>query len=1717
MNLKKYSVLILAFLSLTTIAQTSYDSLSLPQKIAIKEGTYPFPGSNLKAAGGTPTPQTTGPEQQCNSAIPVCQNIYTTSTSYSGNGTSQEIPNNSCLGSNELNSVWYTFTSSTAGNIAFNITPNVLGQDYDFALYNITGTNCSAISSGALTPIRCNFSATGGVTGLSPSGTNASEPASGINQSTVLPTTPGQTYVLIISNYSSSANGYQLNFTPGTASIFDVTPPTLTSVSAPCGSNILTLNTSEQVTCASIASNGSDFSVSGTGGPYTVTGASGVNCGSSAAQITFTVSPALTGAGPWTLNVHNGSDGNTLIDNCGNALATANIVFNISPATATITGPSTVCKGSTFALSVNSANSYTWSGAAVPGGQQNNQTISITANTAGTLNFTCVVNFGSCGTATVTKAVTVTDAPIANFSALPSLTVCAGTAVTFTNTSTYPCSTGGLGLNQCTCGSFLCQATSNQGTFATYLWTFGDGGTAFYIAGSPASNFSPSHTYTTAGTYVVSLTASGLINTCSNSKNLTITVLPAAPTITISPSVTICPSQSTTLTAQGGSSYTWTPGATLNTTSGGTVVATPASTQIYTVTTPGCSGVSSTTTQVTVNGTPPAIGAIAGATVVCPNQTGVTYSVTNVASTNYTWSVPAGATITSAPTNSNAITVSFGATAGNVSVTAVGSCGTATASIAVTTNTTAPAIGSISGLTTVCPNQTGVTYSVTNAATNYTWTVPAGASITSAPTNSNAITVSFGAIAGSITVVGTTACGSATSIVVVNTSATPSLVMPANATVCPNSTITLGVSGGSTYTWSPAGSLSSANGNTVTSTPTVTTIYTVTSLACGSPVTGTVEIVVSGAAPNLGVMQGLFILCPDQKTGQTYSVINVPGATYNWTTPLGSTITSTPTNSNSITINFGASTGSIIATATTACGSATSIATVVFPNSPTITVSPNTAICPTNSVTLSAGGAVSFTWNPGGIVSQTISVSPSSTTIYTVTGFNNVCTNTNTVQVTANANPTITISPNATICPSASATLAASGATTYTWSNSGSLSSANGGTVSATPVATTTYVVTGSGVGGCQATNTVVVTLNANPTIVAPASATICPGISAILTASGANTYTWTNAATLNTPNGATVIASPTANTNYTITGASAAGCIGTATTSIVMGGTLTVNVSPNFTVCPNTAHTFTASGVATSYTWTPNVFLNTNSGGTVISTPSITTTYTVDGASGACTGSNTVSIIVQNTVVVTASANSATICPLKSATLTAIGATSYAWSPAITLNSSSGSSVIATPPSSTTYTVIGSTGTCTNSALVVITVTTTPVLTISTSPSICAGGLAALSVSGSNTYTWSPAAGLNTTSGANVNANPNTTTTYSVNSTSLLGCTSSTIVSVNVTPIPSLTLTSNPSTICSGSTTALAAFGSSTGTYAWSPSASLSSANGANVTASPVNSTTYTVIGSNGINPVCSSSKTIAVNVLPIIIVKTATTQAVCLGNSVILEAHGGNTYQWSPATGVTNVFDSITSAIPNASGIYTVTVSNNGLCPRTGVVQVTILPLPSVNAGKDSTINIDEEIVLVGTSNVPVGYFGFLPLPDGIPLNCNLCPKVTVHPLENTCYVIQAQDQFTGCKNWDTVCITITKDWNIYIPNAFTPNGDIDNEYFIPKGYGLAKINLTIFDRWGAQIFKENETKLGWDGSHKGKLCQEGVYIYQVEATSLGGNKFRKTGHVTLLSRVK
>ena len=196
----------------------------------------------------------------------------------------------------------------------------------------------------------------------------------------------------------------------------------------------------------------------------------------------------------------------------------------------------------------------------------------------------------------------------------------------------------------------------------------------------------------------------------------------------------------------------------------------------------------------------------------------------------------------------------------------------------------------------------------------------------------------------------------------------------------------------------------------------------------------------------------------------------------------------------------------------------------------------------------------------------------------------------------------------------------------------------------------------------------------------------------------------------------------------------------------------------------------------------------------------------------------------------------------------------------------------------------------------------------------------------------------------------------------------------------------------------------------------------------------------------------------------------------------------------------------------IYTVTGTTNN-CTGTATVEITVNALPIIDAGLDSTINIDETITLIASGDTQVG---FINASTGVPFDCNYCPTVTVNPQENTCYTIEGISSF-GCRNTDVVCITVTKDWDVFIPNAFTPNGDINNEVFAPKGYGIDKIRLAIFDRWGHQLFNEEGQTVGWDGSYKGKICEQGVYIFKLEVTAMSGEKRYKTGHVTLLGKVK
>jgi gliding motility-associated-like protein len=300
-------------------------------------------------------------------------------------------------------------------------------MDYDFALYNITNSSCSAIPN--LTPVRCNFSATYGNTGLDANNPSNTIPISySASQAPIMPglnVTAGQTYVLVIDNYSQNNIGYTINFT-GTAQIFDQSPPTLGTATASCTNNTITLQLSEPVRCNSISP--SDFTLTGPNGPVSIVSATGVGCTgpqsfTSQITITYNNSPQIP-SGTYTLTVNTGSDGNTLLDNCGNAMTSgASVTFNYLAPITINANPSQICSGNSAVLTAVggplTGATYSWS--PVSG---NNDNITVTPNT--TTTYTVTVTYGGC-TRTASQTISIVSPPVVSVTPV-NVSICSGTA-----------------------------------------------------------------------------------------------------------------------------------------------------------------------------------------------------------------------------------------------------------------------------------------------------------------------------------------------------------------------------------------------------------------------------------------------------------------------------------------------------------------------------------------------------------------------------------------------------------------------------------------------------------------------------------------------------------------------------------------------------------------------------------------------------------------------------------------------------------------------------------------------------------------------------------------------------------------------------------------------------------------------------------------------------------------------------------------------------------------------------------------------------------------------------------------------------------------------------------------------------------------------------------------------------------------------------------------
>lgn len=430
--------------------------------------------------------------------------------------------------------------------------------------------------------------------------------------------------------------------------------------------------------------------------------------------------------------------------------------------------------------------------------------------------------------------------------------------------------------------------------------------------------------------------------------------------------------------------------------------------------------------------------------------------------TSWSWSVTPAAGVTINTSTSQNPTINF-TTGGSyvVSLQSSNLIGPGTVSSQTITVVATPTITVANNSQTVCAGSV-VTYTASGA-TAYTWSGGGSAAVnTYTPASSTVYTVT-----------GTTSGCSSQRTASVTVNNLPTVSITGGSSICPGGSAALTAAGANTYTWS-----TSATTTSISVSPTVTTTYTVTGTATTGCTNTAVRTVTVNPLPTINVSTSSSVVC----LGQTAN-LNASGAsTYTWMpgSLVGAAVVTSPITNTTYTV-----------TGTSAAGCTnTAVRSVTVNPLPIVNTSvTNSVICAGQSTTLTASGASTYTWNPGGITGSPIVVNPTSTTVYTVTGRNaNGCSNTATRAVTVNPLPTINASSSSSlICTGQTATLNATGAVTYTWNPGG----ATGASTAVSPTVNTTYSVSGTGSNGCN--NTAMYTL----------SVSACTGIEQIVNAGG--------------------------------------------------------------------------------------------------------------------------------------------------------------------------------------------------------------------------------------------------------------------------------------------------------------------------------------------------------------------------------------------------------------------------------------------------------------------------------------------------------------------------------------------------------------------------------------------------------------------------------------
>ncbi len=415
----------------------------------------------------------------------------------------------------------------------------------------------------------------------------------------------------------------------------------------------------------------------------------------------------------------------------------------------------------------------------------------------------------------------------------------------------------------------------------------------------------------------------------------------------------------------------------------------------------------------------------------------------------------------------------------------------------------------------------------------------------------------------------------------------------------------------------------------------------------------------------------------------------------------------------------------------------------------------------------------------------------------------------------------------------------------------------------------------------------------------------------------------------------------------------------------------------------------------------------------------------------------------------------------------------------------------------------------CIDTLYKILNIISQPALSVTNDTLICIIDTLQLNATGSGTFLWSPNYMISNVNIANPLVSPDVTTTYTVALTDAFGCSANKSVKVNVKNF--VTQFAGPDTLICLTDTVVLKLTSDALHWLWTETPANNTLNNPtlkNPTARPLVTTTYHVVGNIG---KCIAEDDITITPIPYPAANAGPDNTICLGNSIQLNASGGSIYSWSPSAFLTatNIANPV-SVNPTNNVRYIVTVRDVLGCPKP-VKDTVFLFVAKIKADagpRDTSVVINQPLQLNATGSTN---YSWTPITW---LNNPLISNPMAYPQNNIEYVVRVSNAI-GCFDTDSIRVHVFKvKPDLFVPNAFTPNRDGNNDIFRPIALGMKSVDIfRVYNRWGQMLYSGTGNGAGWDGTFAGKKQEAATYVWYAEGVDYTDKRIKRKGSVILI----